>query len=455
MKGPGRNIYAISGFIMMVYGQFFPAMVSEWTSHLFDMIEQSILQNESGLLLRASFTYITWNVFAFMLIYSGSMLSAEAVSKDRKRPIYQLSFAFIVLINVFLYNMMYNEYESYFMHLMMVITYLVLQLIIPEQPFSLLAQFVLLFLILVSFSWLDLYPGLAGMNFGTDDFAASLKVADSYLSEFEILQNLSLSFFMVFAVLAVIFTVLIYLFNQQITTMKKVQEQERELKETRDALLESNVYKEIHALVHDLKTPLVTVEGLISLLEMKLARDEKAVTYFSKINSATSKMNEMISEILSEEIKQDINVDDLISYVISHINFDHVNIDFTWSAENNIPPVKVNRIRFARALSNVIENAMLSLGEQKGYIHFSATNKEDGVLFRVEDNGPGIDQENLKKIWEEGFSTNNSSGIGMPFVKQVVENHQGTVRVESVPHQKTTVEIFLPFKQGDEHDFNH
>ncbi|MBO8155903.1 MAG: HAMP domain-containing histidine kinase [Bacillaceae bacterium] len=445
MNGNRKNIYLILGLIIIFYGLSFPASVYDWTGNLYEMIEDSILYNDAGLLLKASFFYITWNVFTFMMIYSGSMLMAMAVSTDKNSPYYQLSFALIVLLNVFIYNMIYSEHESFLLHMVISAAFLLLQLFIPKQPFSVLPQLIILFLILVSFSWLDLSPGLTRADLGSDDFAASLKVADSYLSEYKILNNLSLSFFFVFSILSLIFTVLIYLFSKQILTIKKVQKQEKELKETRDALLETNVYKEIHTLVHDLKTPLVTVEGLISLLELKVTQDEKASTYFNKINAATAKMKEMISEILSEDIKQEIGVEDFIGYVTSHISFDHVQIDFNLTIDEHVSPIKVNKIRFARALSNVIENAMLSLGDQKGYIHLEVEGIDNGVLFRVEDNGPGIEKRNMNKIWEEGFSTKNSSGVGMPFVKQVVENHQGAIRVSSIPNEKTTVEIFLPY----------
>ena len=62
----------------------------------------------------------------------------------------------------------------------------------------------------------------------------------------------------------------------------------------------------------------------------------------------------------------------------------------------------------------------------------------------VEDNGIGIPEENLDRIWEAGFSSKNTTGLGLAFVKKVIEDNLGEVKIESVENEGTKVTLRLP-----------
>src|SRR5699024_8049113 len=211
-------------------------------------------------------------------------------------------------------------------------------------------------------------------------------------------------------------------------------------------------------LVHDLKTPLVTVEGLVSLIGMKLQSENGTLrTYFARVDNSLKKINDMISEILYENNKQELTVKELIEYVTSHLNIDNQLIKLKIDIDENLPPIHVNKIRFSRAISNILENAISSFAEKKGFIHINVKKIDEGILFCVEDNGPGIKTEHLKDIWQPGFSTKDSSGIGLSFVKRVIENHQGNITVNSVPGKYTQMNNTLPIQEAGErtNEYHH
>ena len=432
--------------MILLYGQFFPASTLNWSSKIFYMIEESININDSGTLLLASFSYISWNALTFIMIYYGAMLLSYALTANLSIYLYHITYTLLVLLNIFIYNITYHQNESYIAHIVLITILLTLQNFIPKQTFAFLPHSIIFSIVMFSVNWLDLIPAITNWGFGTDDLAISIKVADGYLTGHKMLNNLSTTFFITFLSIAFIITVLTYILSNQIITLKKYQEQSLELAETKDALLESSVYKEIHTLVHDLKTPLVTIEGLISLLSLRSTQDNKSTTYFQKISDSVDKMKDMISEILSENIKREMNVAELVSYITSHLSLDETDIEFEVKIDKGLKTIFINKIRLARAISNVIENAILSLGEKGGTIKFLVTNQHKGVLFTIEDNGPGIDSKNLNRIWLEGFSTKNSSGVGLPFVKRVVENHNGNVEITSKQHVRTKVNIYIPYK---------
>ncbi|MFD2761259.1 sensor histidine kinase [Lentibacillus juripiscarius] len=146
-----------------------------------------------------------------------------------------------------------------------------------------------------------------------------------------------------------------------------------------------------------------------------------------------------------------------MAYVTSHLSFDDRFITLQLDIEENLPPVSVNKIRFSRAISNILENAISSFAGKKGFIHIRVKRIGQGILIRIEDDGPGIKAEHLNEIWRDGFSTKNSSGLGLSFVKRVIENHDGSITVNSIPGKVTQMNIIIPLEKAGEqaNEFHH
>lgn len=441
-------IGSVGAFLLLI-GLLLPTYTIDWTSWLYENIEMSIESNDSGRLMITALSYNSWYLLTFLFIYLGGMVLASNLVKYRSSLIYQSLFVVIVLGSVYLFNELYHEQYSYVIHLFVLSILLFLQNFIPQQKSFYIMYIMILAFILFSVQWLNLIPSMTKFGFGSDDFAVSLKLADEYLTNHILFNTLSTILFVMFFIIAIIVTTLLHLYSKQIMISKRFQEQTQELKETRGALIETNVYKEIHSLVHDLRTPLVTVEGLLSLMEMKI-QDSKSQTYFQKMNGSLEKMKEMVSEILYEETKRTLHVQELINYVISHISTQDPTIELKVQVEDDLPLIRVNKIRLSRAISNVVENAILSLKEAGGVVDVRCQESDSGILITVKDNGVGIDPSYLEDIWEEGFSTKDSSGIGLPFVKNVIHQHEGTVQIESEPGLYTRVDMFIPFQSKED-----
>lgn len=453
-KQEGKILFLSFGAFLILLGILFPSISMEWSSWIYQHIEESLEQNDSGQLVMTSLSYITWYVITFMFIYIGSMLIAHGLARQFSFA-YQAIFIVLVLGSVFLYNQNYHEHYAYITHLLLLTILLFLMNFIPKQKHFYSMLLLILVFLLFSVQWLNLIPAISTLGFGTDDFAVSLKRSDEYLTDHKLFNTFSTILFGVFFLISIIITTLLHLYSKQRIIAKQYQQQTEELKETRGALIETNVYKEIHSLVHDLKSPLVTVEGLISLLSMKI-QDQKSQDYFQRIQSSIEKMTDMVSEILHEDTKRWLYVEELVDYVVSHVSFDHPQITFSKQVEEGLPAIYVNKIRFARAISNVMENAILSMQEQGGELSFHVQQSNASITFIVEDNGPGVDAAYLETIWEEGFSTKNSSGIGLPFVKSVAHQHDGTVSMYSEPNQSTRVTISIPVVEEEKvYDISH
>ena len=103
--------------------------------------------------------------------------------------------------------------------------------------------------------------------------------------------------------------------------------------------------------------------------------------------------------------------------------------------------------QLTRAIQNVIMNAIQASAEKKGSVAVSCVAKDFYADIRVEDTGYGIPAEQMSKIFEPYFTTKqgkNGTGLGLYITKKVIEDHHGSIKVESTPQVGTAFTLRLP-----------
>lgn len=140
------------------------------------------------------------------------------------------------------------------------------------------------------------------------------------------------------------------------------------------------------------------------------------------------------------------NINELVGLIIEEkrIVSEKKSVNFKWVSPIAEIRVKAHEVDLKRALSNLIDNALQSLGTQ-GEITVEVTPLKDSVCVSVIDNGRGIKKENLLRVWDEGVSVDKKQGhgLGLSFVKRVVESWEGRVALESSPGNGTKVSLYL------------
>lgn len=115
-----------------------------------------------------------------------------------------------------------------------------------------------------------------------------------------------------------------------------------------------------------------------------------------------------------------------------------------------VPPQLVDGNQLRQALLNVLNNAAQS-GARHLTLSLSATGGE--VLLRVADDGPGMTREQVERATDPFFSTKPSgTGLGLAITRQILEDHDGSVRVESTPGRGTTLTLALPWRRASDRD---
>ena len=191
---------------------------------------------------------------------------------------------------------------------------------------------------------------------------------------------------------------------------------------------------------HDLKSPLVTIQGFLGLVEESALSGafEQMKTDMTKITKAVHKMRTLLDELLSMSragrlMNEPVNVSlleiakEAVENVAGQIKEKNVEIKIS----PNLPNVLADKIKIQQVFQNLIDNAVKYMGDQpKPEIEIGM----DNDIFFVKDNGKGIDAAYQEKIFNLFYRIDNStsgSGIGMSLVKRIIETHNGRVWVES------------------------
>ncbi len=235
-------------------------------------------------------------------------------------------------------------------------------------------------------------------------------------------------------------------------------------------LLDENENKEkdmreiIVNMSHDIKTPLTAIKSYTEGLREGVANTrEKQDKYLSTIYSKTVEMTSLIDElntyarINNNDIpynfaKIDINdyLEDGIQENRADLEINNIDIYFYPSGDEKLEVI-ADPEQFSRVFNNIVSNSKkYASKERNGKIDISVADLGEFVRIEVEDNGIGIDKENLPRIFDRLYRVDESrnskvggSGIGLAIVKKIVEEHSGEVWAESVKDKGTKIIVLL------------
>jgi two-component system phosphate regulon sensor histidine kinase PhoR len=233
------------------------------------------------------------------------------------------------------------------------------------------------------------------------------------------------------------------LINEMTETLKRDIEQLRKLERVRSEFL-GNVS-------HELRTPIFSLQGFLETL-LDGAIDDPRVnrTFIERAYHQANRLDTLLADLIeisrieSGEMKMSFRYFELREFL------NQLEGDFREAATRNgqtlvleptIPTVAVygDRDRLRQAMSNIVENALKYSG-QGTTIRISAREVDGHVELTIRDNGVGIAQEHLPRIFERFYRVDKDrsrevggTGLGLAIVKHIIEAHGGRIRVESTP----------------------
>lgn len=446
------KIFMAAGILLVGMGLLFPVFSQPVWFNIIVKIREAINTGDSGHLILASASINSLYAIQSTLIFMGTMLvifHSELRCRLKRFDVFAISL--IAIISFHWTNSLIFElpWEPVPTIAALLITFFLFEKLFGETN-SFIQVFVVSIQVFFSFHWLNIMPLFSSYRFGQSDIHYSIKIAGIYLNAATVLNFAGFAFFLPFIFSAFVTATLFISNSRNIQMMRENYEKESEIRNMRVKALENRVYQEVKSLVHDLKTPLVTIRGLNSLM-LSAKGEGKLEEYSDRIENSVSKMTEMISSFLYESSRQKLKASELISYIRAQLPLEDEKIKFEIIMDKELPEIYVNKIRIARAVINILENSIIApCRHQYKMINVSVEPTERGINIIIKDNGNGIKESDLRKIWEVGYSTNNTSGLGLPFAKGIIENNGGTIGIESQVDIGTTAIIFLPTAESSE-----
>jgi signal transduction histidine kinase len=244
--------------------------------------------------------------------------------------------------------------------------------------------------------------------------------------------------------------------------------QQAELRAVRDSIdsasrIKSNI---LSSAAHEFRNPLAiidaTAQRLMSLADKNQLTSEEVVQRVEKIRASVQRMTRLIERALTAaRMDQGIipiefgpcNVEMIVSEVCARqqeLAGDHV---FSCDLAGLPEIIQADASSLEQVFTNLLSNAV-KYSPDAPNIEIFAYTQDRHVAISVRDHGIGIDEEDLHRIGERFFRTKTSSnipgtGIGLNLVKMLVEEHDGTVNVESVKGEGSTFTIRLPISGPD------
>ena len=209
---------------------------------------------------------------------------------------------------------------------------------------------------------------------------------------------------------------------------------------------------------HELRTPLTSIIGFSRTLRTVPLTDEQHARYLEIIESEGRRLSGILDEYL-DNAKIELGeftlnpapaqLQSMVDKVIDKYKVFKENVFYN-GVPAGLSPVLVDEQRVMQVLENLVDNAV-KYGNPGSRIVLSAQEKPTLVYISVSDEGPGIEKEALRRIFEKGFRVRNEdtrkksgSGLGLFIAKSIVLAHNGEIWAESEPGKGTTFNFSLP-----------
>jgi len=244
----------------------------------------------------------------------------------------------------------------------------------------------------------------------------------------------------------------------------RVTERTAELIQTQEDLLKKERLSTIGQLTatvaHELRNPLGAIKNTLFLLkEQSTAKELKLERSITRMERSVDRCNRIITHLLEYSRIGALNYDERnfdqwIQTVLDELVIPSaIRVLCDFSAHENDCTFDPERLR--QVIVNLVENAIQAMSDQKNItgekiLHLSTRHHADGLTLVVSDNGPGISSENLTRVFDPLFSTKSfGTGLGLPAVRQIVEQHGGTITLTSQLGEGATITIWIPGKKEE------
>lgn len=227
----------------------------------------------------------------------------------------------------------------------------------------------------------------------------------------------------------------------------------------------------INNMTHELKTPISTISlACEALSDNDISKTEESRTRFvSMISEENKRLGTLVESVLQSAViergelklkKSEILLDKIIEDAVQHIYIQVQKRGGSLTIENNAPGswIFADKVHISNVIYNLLDNAIKYTAETPK-IEISLTKLVGAVIIKIKDNGIGIAKEHQSKVFEKLYRVPTGDrhdvkgfGLGLSYVKSIVESHEGEITLSSALGKGSTFSIVLPTIKPKEND---
>jgi len=223
----------------------------------------------------------------------------------------------------------------------------------------------------------------------------------------------------------------------------------------------------INNMTHEFKTPISTIALAADMAQENVVKVEDEIIsprltrYLGIIREENKRLGTHVEKVLQMALLDKgqvklkrtlVNINDLITNALNSqsVQIEHQNgeVDLEFEAENEV--VSGDEVHLANIVNNLIDNS-IKYSPNKLHITIRTSNVNNGIELAISDLGIGMNREQLHRIFDTFYRVPTGNvhdvkgfGLGLSYVKKMVEAHDGTVKVESKPGEGSTFTVWLP-----------
>lgn len=194
----------------------------------------------------------------------------------------------------------------------------------------------------------------------------------------------------------------------------------------------------VHTLAHEVRNPLNNITLSIEQI-MEEAHDENMMMYFNIIKRNSKRINDIIGELLSSSNPVEITlkketlqviIDHTINAAIDRLKLKNIALNLDYPTETL--SIKADIEKLSMALLNIVINAIEAMEDGNGILTVIVTATKTHAVLNIRDNGPGISEQNLPRLFEPYFTQKrNGMGLGLALTLNILQAHNANIDVES------------------------
>ena len=238
--------------------------------------------------------------------------------------------------------------------------------------------------------------------------------------------------------------------SETILAMKA--EREKLVEEERSKTLE----KLIDEVAHEIRNPLTSIGGFTRRISERLPEGDPNKNYMKIVIEDVERLENMVKQLVKLKITSVLhtelsNINDAVIEALKSFEKEFRDNDIEVKTElvDNPPLISIDREKMTIAIANLIKNSIEAMQRTPKLLKIISNVSDENIEVVISDTGKGIPKDKIKYIFDPFFTSKiYGPGLGLTFTQRIIQEHNGTISVESEPGKGTTFTIRLPLKRS-------